>query len=148
MDGCELKILAMMKRCGEVVNLTSDTSSIRTILSGRRQMFRHAQNYDMISRTGRLLATHQGDVFILIGHEEKSPIVQDHTVHMLQRTARKQTPCFFCFSKQHCVFCLKVINSESFINTRWLTTGRMAPLALPQHTLLVWNDYKSTGLPV
>lgn len=42
----------------------------------------------MISWTGRLLATHQGDVLILIGHEEKSPVVQDHTVHMLQRAGR------------------------------------------------------------
>lgn len=47
-------------------------------------MFRHAQNYDTISWTGRLRATHQGDVLILIGHEKESPIVQDHTVHMLQ----------------------------------------------------------------
>lgn len=104
MDGCELKILAMMKRCGEAINLTSDTFSIRTLLDRRRQMFRHAQNYDMISWTGRLLATHQGDVLILIGHEEKSPVVQDHAVHVLQRTARKSI--FFVVVVG--VFCLKV----------------------------------------
>lgn len=30
-----------------------------------------------------LIVTHQRDVLILIGHEKKSPIIQDHTVDML-----------------------------------------------------------------
>lgn len=30
-----------------------------------------------------LIVTHQRDVLILIGHEKKSPIIQDHTVYML-----------------------------------------------------------------
>lgn len=29
------------------------------------------------------MVTHQRDVLILIGHEKKSPIIQDHTVYML-----------------------------------------------------------------
>lgn len=82
MDGCELKILAMMKRRGEVINLTSDTFPIRTLLKRRRQMFRHARSYDKLD--WKVTSTHQGDVLILIGHEEESPIVQDHTVHVLQ----------------------------------------------------------------
>lgn len=32
----------------------------------------------------KLLVTHQSDILILIGHKKKSPIVQDHTVYMLQ----------------------------------------------------------------
>ncbi len=30
------------------------------------------------------LVTHQFDIFIVIGHEKKSPIIQNHTVYMLQ----------------------------------------------------------------
>lgn len=40
-------------------------------------------------RTKQLKLTYQGDILILIGHEKKSPIIQDHTVYMLY--GRKRT---------------------------------------------------------
>lgn len=98
MDGCELKILAMMKRRGEVINLTSGAFSIRALLNkATADVFAALAIVNTISWNWEVCAaTHQGDVLILIGHEEKSPIVQDHAVHMLQRTGRKQTPFFLC----------------------------------------------------
>lgn len=42
------------------------------------QMFSHTWLH-----TKYLLVTYQGDILILIGHEKKSPIIQDHTVDIL-----------------------------------------------------------------
>lgn len=30
------------------------------------------------------MVTHKGNILILIGHEKKSSIIQDHTIYMLQ----------------------------------------------------------------